>query len=30
MGKELEAQGIEANREKKSFLPKISAYGQAG
>ena len=29
MAKELEAQGIEADREKKSFLPKISAYGQA-
>ncbi len=29
MEKELEAQGIEASSQKKSFLPKISAYGQA-
>ncbi|MEI7998274.1 MAG: TolC family protein [Candidatus Omnitrophota bacterium] len=29
MGKLLEAQGVEANREKKSFLPKVSAYGLA-
>ena len=29
MAKALEAQGIEASSQKKSFLPKISAYGQA-
>ena len=29
LGKLLEAQGVEAKREKKSFLPKVSAYGQA-
>ena len=28
MAKALEAQGIEAGSQKKSFLPKISAYGQ--
>lgn len=29
MGKLLEAQGVEQKRERKSFLPKVSAYGQA-
>jgi outer membrane protein TolC len=30
IAKELEAQGVEVNRERTSFLPQISAYGQAG
>lgn len=29
MARQLEAQGVETQREKKSFLPRISAYGEA-
>lgn len=29
LGKLLEAQGLEVNREKNSYLPRVSAYGQA-